>query len=229
MALFNEILAGRFNKQLLKLFNMKGQAPAPQVGGDIIADVTLEQDRPEWGWLKGELRFGAHLFVTNGGAFNSRVRLRLTTPNVLCVVTSIRASSPSVGQTFSVFVGGASYNADLVDVPGGTVLPADSRVALVPGGNWGQGAFFPLLCTGQNSDTATAGTVFAHGAAPINQTVELLGGPLMMASPNSLIPNSTLLKFPIGLDVRCGAANAQLEVSMYGYVRALEEGEQIAA
>ena len=54
MSLFNEILAGRYNLTLRKLLNMKGEAPAPQISGDITADICLESDRPEWAYLGGE-------------------------------------------------------------------------------------------------------------------------------------------------------------------------------
>lgn len=221
MALFNEILAGRFNKQLLKLFNMKGQAPAPQVGGDIIADVTLEQDRPEWGWLKGENAFSANIFITNAGAFNGRARLRLTAPNVLCVIHSIMVSSPSIASGYELYIGGASFNVDFGDVLS-NVFSRDSRLALTPSTQWNNAQLFPLVISGENTTVNTAGSVIARARAPISQSVDLLKAPLMMSSRD-------LVRWPIGIDVRMLAANAQLDVTFNGTVRALEEGESTPA
>jgi len=41
MALYNEILVGRFNKLLSKLFSMKGQAPAPQLSSEITPGIVF--------------------------------------------------------------------------------------------------------------------------------------------------------------------------------------------
>lgn len=56
MSMYNEVLAPRYNRLLQKLLSMKGGAPAPQLSGDISAGITLETDRPEWGFLSGEFR-----------------------------------------------------------------------------------------------------------------------------------------------------------------------------
>lgn len=41
MALYNEILVGRFNKALTKLFGIKGPAPAPQLAGEITPAISM--------------------------------------------------------------------------------------------------------------------------------------------------------------------------------------------
>lgn len=50
----NEVQVGRYNGILAKLLSMKERAPTPVVGAEIIAGITLEQDRPEWKFLGGE-------------------------------------------------------------------------------------------------------------------------------------------------------------------------------
>lgn len=55
MPLYNEVQSGRYNRLLQKLLMMKGGAPAPQLGGDIEPGITLESDRPEWGYLAGDM------------------------------------------------------------------------------------------------------------------------------------------------------------------------------
>ena len=54
MARFNEIQVGRFNAVLHKLLDMKEGAPAPQLSGDVIPTLVLENDRPEWIFLGAE-------------------------------------------------------------------------------------------------------------------------------------------------------------------------------
>ncbi len=41
MAKFNEILVGRYNKALTKIFSMKGQAPAPQIASEITPAISM--------------------------------------------------------------------------------------------------------------------------------------------------------------------------------------------
>src|SRR5919201_2114700 len=47
MALFNESLAGRFNKAIARMHGVKGGPPAPQNAPEINHGITLENDRPE--------------------------------------------------------------------------------------------------------------------------------------------------------------------------------------
>jgi len=41
MAKYNEILVGRYNQALQKIFGIKGGAPAPQLGGDIQVSFSI--------------------------------------------------------------------------------------------------------------------------------------------------------------------------------------------
>src|SRR5437016_6340246 len=41
MALYNEILTGRYNRFLQKLFSIKGEAPSPQLSGEIGPTFSL--------------------------------------------------------------------------------------------------------------------------------------------------------------------------------------------
>lgn len=50
----NEILVGRFNGILAKLFGMKERAPSPVVAAEIIPTIVLESDRPEFKFIGGE-------------------------------------------------------------------------------------------------------------------------------------------------------------------------------
>jgi hypothetical protein len=41
MAKYNEILTGRYNRFIQKLFSMKGPAPAPQLSSDIAMQMSF--------------------------------------------------------------------------------------------------------------------------------------------------------------------------------------------
>jgi len=41
MALYNEILAGRYNRALQRMLGIKGEAPAPQLAGEVAATLAM--------------------------------------------------------------------------------------------------------------------------------------------------------------------------------------------
>lgn len=55
MGVFNEIDEGGLNSILVRRLAMKTGSPAPSIAPEIMPDLTLESDRPEWGYLKGEM------------------------------------------------------------------------------------------------------------------------------------------------------------------------------
>lgn len=59
MAQYNEILEGGLNQVIVKRLGMQTGTAVPAVQPEMTMDLTLESDRPEWGFLKGEYRFGA--------------------------------------------------------------------------------------------------------------------------------------------------------------------------
>jgi len=62
MAVFNEIDEGGLNGILSRRLGMPGGSPAPSLAPEIMPQLVLESDRPEWGWLKGEMRCAGHFF-----------------------------------------------------------------------------------------------------------------------------------------------------------------------
>jgi hypothetical protein len=87
VALFNEILAARYNRALTKLLGMVGSgAPAPQLEAAIRAVLVLEGDRPELGFLKGERRWSSGpLFVAGAGGNFGRAQIKNPTGSGLIV------------------------------------------------------------------------------------------------------------------------------------------------
>lgn len=94
MALFNEILVGRYNNGLRRLLGMKGGAPSPQVNGDIQAGIELESDRVEWFYLRGEtIAFG---FSSQPATAAERSFCQFTNPSnsgVLAVIERMQVST----------------------------------------------------------------------------------------------------------------------------------------
>jgi hypothetical protein len=75
MARFNEILAGRYNRALQKLFQMKGSAPAPQLGGEIMPNIPFFSG-VENRYLEQWERFIMFTFQNGVAAQNAAVRFR---------------------------------------------------------------------------------------------------------------------------------------------------------
>jgi len=70
MALYNEILAGRYNKFLTKLFSMKGGAPSPQLASEISVSLNLftgieNRFLETWGLFAANLPVGPTAGVVN--------------------------------------------------------------------------------------------------------------------------------------------------------------------
>jgi hypothetical protein len=62
MAKYNEILTGRHNRFIQKLFSMKGPPPAPQLSGDIQMSHSFFHGA-ENRWLESWNRYGIGIFV----------------------------------------------------------------------------------------------------------------------------------------------------------------------
>jgi hypothetical protein len=125
MARFNEILVGRYNRYLQKLFSMKGEPPAPQLASEIQPSLTL-QEGEESRYLQGWNVF-ARAQVTNAqGAAASGVRLRNPTgSNVIAVITKI-VIGQGITSTDNLEYGAATTDLDVT----GTGKSIDGRAIL---------------------------------------------------------------------------------------------------
>src|SRR6266403_5793977 len=90
MAIYNEILVGRYNRGLQKLFGIKGTPPVRQVAGEIQPSYPLasgEEDR----WLQGWNTFWASTAGIVGAAGNTPV-FRMTNDvgsNIIAIIEKI--------------------------------------------------------------------------------------------------------------------------------------------
>jgi hypothetical protein len=89
---------------------MKGGAAAPAVAPEVFPVLTLENDRPEWGWLKDEALRSRAVDVGGAAGVNSMVQIYLpSTAQSLCVVEEIHArSTASVNVVHLVGIGGGT-------------------------------------------------------------------------------------------------------------------------
>ena len=91
MANFDEIAEYGLGQLLTKRLTTPGGAVAPTVAPELFPCLTLENDRPEWGFLKGEKLGGAAIDVNPVAAQFSIVQLFLpATSRDIVVVKQIR-------------------------------------------------------------------------------------------------------------------------------------------
>lgn len=110
MALFNEILVGRYNSILHKLLNMKEGAPAPTLASDVVATICLELDRPEWQFLGGEW-FGSVFTskIADAGNLSYMGIFNGAATGVLAIVEGILVTNiNAAATTYNVVVGGTT-------------------------------------------------------------------------------------------------------------------------
>lgn len=98
MALYNEILVGRFNRGLQKLLALKGKTGSPQLAGEIMAVIPLFHGNEER-YLDATDLFGMGVQQPNVAAANSAVRFRNpATSNTIACIIKLAISSSVVDQ-----------------------------------------------------------------------------------------------------------------------------------
>ncbi len=113
MARYNEILVGRFNRGLQKLFGMKGEVPTPQLSSEVSVAFPLFSGA-EFRYLEGWERFGLSVAVGPTAAQFATLRLRNpTASNVIAVIESLQFVTSLADQ---VNVSRQSIGTDLTTV-----------------------------------------------------------------------------------------------------------------
>ncbi len=124
MAIFNEILEGRYNRALQKKFAVKGSPPVRQIGGEIMPVHQIMAGPEEW-FLESWSRWGIFNQLVSGiGQFITYMLRNPKTSNVIGVLEGLWTSSP-IAQQFTAQSGLAN-----VDGTSGTVaaVALDIRV-----------------------------------------------------------------------------------------------------
>jgi len=154
MAIFNEILVGRFNRGLQKLFGMKGHPPSPQISGELLPVLVTENMMSlELRLLQSWRSWANQLNAAGVAAQFSAIRLRNPAgSNVLAVIEKVTIFEAAADQPI-ITRGPNNPTSDLAnlatagnirDVRMGPIGPASiisfGSGAAVTGSKWWQGA-----------------------------------------------------------------------------------------
>lgn len=206
MPVLNQIQGGRWDEILRRLFSMKQGAVSPTVAAEIVANIILENDRPENLILGGTRLWSIPRAQAAVALEFSMVQAFVPAGSgIISIVTSMRASSVTGATSFLVFLGNtvldtASLNAVRLDT-----RPIDFAVGAT---------FRPTTQGFHESDAASvAGTLITQLRSPQNVGIELLEQPV-------------ILKPGTGLFCRPNLVNQQLHITIRGYERALNPSEE---
>lgn len=200
MALFNEILAARFNAFLQKHFSMKGSAPSPQLAGELMP-VLIFLSGVESLFHQGWERFGSAGQIGAVALQNSVFRLRNPVgSNVIAVIENLIVSA-DIAANFSIEM--TSPGVDLVgSLPR---IPIDTR--------------------GRTNSTlvATTGNNVPIGASSLMWVTlnALVSFSLITSDPQTLVLNPGRT-----LEIKTSTVNTFLSVSVVWRERLLEESER---
>lgn len=150
----NEIQSGGYNGLLHKLLSMREGAPAPTLGAEMLSAIVLEQERPDWEFLKGARAFGLVGQVLAAGTQSSIQLINPAGSGVIGIIFKANAlGDEATGGTQRVMF---SIGLGLPTGPVSTFAPAprDSRAA-TPGSVSG-------VLFAQDAPNSTGLFVFQH-------------------------------------------------------------------
>jgi hypothetical protein len=208
MAIFNEILSGRYNRALQKIFAIKGSPPVRQLAGEIVPAVQLFYG-VENRYLEGWNRFAWSF--QNGPTAGQTNGMRLRNPagsNIIAVIEKITGYSASAGPQQMILSEGDN-NPDLETIAGVPPMPLDNR----------QGP----------SGTHTAQLVASTGALtpPIQRVIAQWSPPVQSAYDIIADENQEIPILPTrSITLQQAAANTFLIGTFFWRERVLEESER---
>lgn len=188
MALANEVLVGRPNAVLHKLYSMKEGAPSPQLSPEIQPVIVLEADRPEWAFLGG-VRRGAATASFSSSAAAKYCQLSVVNPvnsGIIAIVTyaslmnsahvptlecrigcTVGAATPAAARALDLRFGNQSLACNVFVEE---VAAVTGTVAYRVRGPANTTLYFPLtIILGPGNSIFFIDTVASAAAAEINQ------------------------------------------------------------
>lgn len=128
MAVFNEILVGRFNRALQKLLGIKGPVPAPQIASEFMPVLAFPLD-VDFRYLHGWETFAVSINAGAGGAglFGFAQIENPSASGVVGVLLKVRATAAAAGDTLTMAngpkqaQGGAPVTTNRLDARGRSV------------------------------------------------------------------------------------------------------------
>lgn len=130
MAHFDEIGEYGLDQLLTRRLTTPGGSVAPSVAPELFPGITLENDRPEWGYLKGEIPY-ARSAGPAAPVNNQFLILRNPAGSGILAVVSLCQAQASTG---SVRLYVAPIGNLATGVNGGGGASRDGRITLVSGG-----------------------------------------------------------------------------------------------
>jgi hypothetical protein len=202
MARYNEILVGRINRGLQKYFGIKGDAPVPQLAGDVSVNHALFTG-VENRYLEGWGIFGATFGVAASPGNPSGLRVRNPAgSNVVAVIEKFTIWESVVDTVVVMDFGPMATDLSSVDV----AFRMDTR-----------GPARPMVqISHQVTAPAQTNQVFEFPLGTINVPYELI-----------TYENQEIPLFPgDGLQIRTGAVNTLVQSGIRWRERFLEESER---
>jgi len=201
MAIFNEILAGRFNRGLQKFFSMKGRAVTPQLSGEVVPVLPFF-----WGlearYLESWNRFGSFTNTAAVAAQNSVGRIHNPTGSGVIVVLEKLAFTHGIQGTVNL-----EYGANVDLATPSTIIGFDLRGGPQLGGS---------VCVVSSANNVGTFNTFAIPNIGANQQFDWI-----------LFDEQELLINPgNSISVRNSTVNDFLQVNFVWRERALEESEK---
>jgi hypothetical protein len=207
MAIFNEILSGRFNRSLQKIFAIKGSAPVRQLGGEImpvhIIPSGVENRYPEqWD------RFAVYLTQPAVAAQFSVAEMRNpTTSNTMIVIEQITVGNQNAAAISSQIATGP-LTTDLATLVSVANARFDPRGRPTPSA---------ILSRSSQAGLALPFVNKAFLTLPTQQMFQLIND-----------ENQEWILLPgEALEIDLIGVNQQLDVSFCWRERALEESERV--
>ena len=208
MAIFNEILSGRYNRALQKIFAIKGSPPVRQLGGEVTP-VHFLFSGVENRFLEQWNRFG--MGVTAGAVAAQNTAFQFRNPVTSGVVAVIERISFAETAADNIFVTQSTGDAQLAAAAGQRCL--DNRP--VKGSATTLGA--ACQSTVGNNIGITGGVI---AVVSIQVSTDY---PYLIMDENqeiTILPGDVLYLFT-------GNVNVQLRVNLLWRERALEDSEKI--
>lgn len=205
MAIYNEILAGRFARGVQRMFSMKGDAPVKQLAGEIIPVVPIEYFTAlEHRVAMSVKSFANNLSAVAVAAQQSAIRMRNPAgSNVIAVIEKITVS-------FGV--------ADSPVINRGPTGTADFGTIITPGNvrDVRMGPVGPTLILSSSTNAgAQVGTTWWQGSGNANTSVEVI-----------VYENQELVIGPSDvMTLYASVVNRAIQATVFWRERALEESE----
>jgi len=209
MALYNEILAGRFNRFLNKLFNMKGGPPAAQLQGDIGSTISFFIG-PETYFHQGWNMYGAFSSTAAVAAQFGAIQLRNPTASGVVAVILKAFFTNTVGAADQPYLQVGPRITDLTTVNALTLARFDPRNTAA------QSAMTPSSQTNAAQQTLGATATKWQGALALNASVDIINSDLQTFP---LLPGDVLL-------ASSNIVNQALNFAFWWMERPLEDSEK---